>query len=164
MTVDSADGGARRPSIRRLATGLRERARRLDRRRWGALLAVLVAFVAASIVIGPRMSADGDVRVATYDLTSGQTIPGLRTRGEVQRGPNGLLVRPAAKGRASFLVSTSSPQPGDRTTLIIAAGGEPGSDTKLSLVDAAGNRHLLGRPLHWREHKVDISRFVGGGS
>jgi hypothetical protein len=162
--MDSSDAGARRGAMRRFAGALQERLGRLDRRHALALLLALAAFAAASIVIGPRVSADGTARVTTADLLEGQPVAALRTRGSVQRGPNGVLVAPGKTGRASFLVSTSSPKPGDRTILIVAAGGEPGSETELWLTDSAGTRHLLGRPQHWRGRRVDVTRLVGGGS
>ena len=47
------------------------------------------AFVVVSAIVIPRMHADGNVNQAAYNLVSGSALPGLKTKGPIQREPYG---------------------------------------------------------------------------
>jgi hypothetical protein len=126
--------------------------------------ALLLAFVAGSIAVLPRMQADGDVRLVSYDFIPGQAIPGLRTHGSIQRGPDGFVVPGLKTARASFRLADSAPREGERVRLVVTAGGFPGATTSLSLVDPAGTRYSIGSPTRWRQHEVDVTREMAAGA
>lgn len=141
----------------------RPRLRDIDWRHFGPVLGIAAAFVVVSAIVIPRMHADGNVNQAAYNLVSGSALPGLKTKGPIQREPYGFLVPSPATATARFRISTSAPPLGTRTLLIVTAGGDPGSSTRLSLIDGAGSRHPLGAPVHWHERRVDVTRLVEGG-
>jgi hypothetical protein len=155
-------GGPRDPAAS-VRERLRQRLKDVDRRHAALVLAILAAFVALSAVVVPRMQADGDVQLTSYDFVAGQAIPGLRTKGPILREPYGFIVPSPATARASIPISTSAPPEGTRTLLLVTAGGNPGSSTTLSLIDAAGVSHRLGSPLRWHERHVDVTQLLAGG-
>jgi hypothetical protein len=133
-------------------------------RRAAPLMAILVAFVVVSIVVLPRLQADGDVQQTTYDFVTGKPITGLRTTGPVLREPYGFMLPSNSNGRVSFQIGTTAPPQGQRTLLLVTAGGTAlGSPTTLSLVDGAGVRHTVATPAGWYQRHVDITRLLSGG-
>jgi hypothetical protein len=140
-------------------------ARRLLWRRQLAPVAVLLlAFVAVSIAVLPRMQPDGDVRLVSYDFLPGQAIPQLRTKGPIQRGPNGFVVPALSTARASFSLASSAPRKNEHVVLVVTAGGLPGAVTSFAMVDRDGTRHAIGIPTRWRQHEVDVTREVAAGA
>ena len=130
-------------------------------RRWGPAVALLVAFVSVSVAVVPRIEAEGSARTAYYELESGQSVPGLRVRG-LRRQVYGFEARDFSSGRVSFPFSAESPRPGERTDLLVSAGGGPAVSTQVTLIDTAGVRHELGRPTRWINHRVDVTSLLRG--
>src|SRR4051794_30576257 len=143
---------------------LRKSLRALDLRHLALVGAVLFAFVALSVAVIPSMKADGDVRVVSNDFIPGQTIPGLRTGGKIQRGQFGYVVPGQSRARASFSVAASAPRQGEKVVLVVTAGGLAGAVTSLSMVEPNGARHHIGDPQRWQQHKVDVTEAMVAGA
>ena len=129
---------------------------------WAPVAVAFVAFVVASIVVVPRMSADGSARLATFDLNAGQPVPGARTSGAITRNVYGFVVGAFGSGSASLTVPTPS-APGSRTVLVVSAGGDNDLSNSLSVVTRGGKPRLVGQPVRWSSRRVDITRYVAGG-
>jgi hypothetical protein len=130
--------------------------------RWAPAASVVVALAIASAIVIPRMQADGNAHITSYELDAGQPAPGLHVQGSMERNVYGFVVGGFGAGATAFDV-TVEPRPGERTVLVVSGGGGPGVSSELSLIDQSGIRHVLGRPVRWRAHAVDISTLTRGG-
>jgi hypothetical protein len=147
-------------------------------RRWAPALALVVAFAIVSTIVIPRMVADGSATVTTYELDWGsmaagtapvrtyqpdwRSAPALAIHGAIAPNRYGFVVEGFSSGSVAFNVA-AAPHPGDRTVLLVTGGEGPATPTQLSLIDESGHRHPLGRPVHWLEHRVDVSALTKGG-
>jgi hypothetical protein len=120
-----------------------------------------VAVLLAYALVVPRMGSEGVVRGGTLELDRGQPVPELKRSASTARNIYGFVVAPFDKAKVSFALPKTFPVEGDKTTLTITAGGGPGVSTRVTLIDASGARHLLGRPERWLGHTVDASSLVG---
>src|SRR6266480_3375724 len=99
-------------------------------RQWAPPLVLVVAFAAVSIVVVPRVRADGSARGTTYDLDAAAQTPAFRARGQLVRNVYGFQVPAFSSGAASFAFSASSPRAGERTILFVIAGAGHGVSTR----------------------------------
>jgi hypothetical protein len=150
MSDVAAHGGSRRSWRDRLA-------------RWAPALGLLIAVVLVSVIVIPRLQADGSARATSYDLDASVSTPGLRTRGAITRNVYGFVIGSFGSGRASFSLAAGRPHPGERTVLLISADAGPEAPTRVSLVDSSGTSHPLGTAVRWQAHEVDVSGMLGGG-
>jgi hypothetical protein len=132
-------------------------------RQWAAPALLLVAFVIVSLLVVPDMKSDASPRIATFELDAGQVVPGLRTHGTLTRDANGYLVDGYGTATVSFRTPAPAPRQGDRTVLMLWAGGGSAVSTEVTFVDAAGQRHLIARPGFWTGRRVDVTPFVSTG-
>jgi hypothetical protein len=131
-------------------------------RRWGPGAALLLAFVALSIVVVPRLDATGTAALSTYDVNAGQRVPGLRLHG-LTRAVDGFNTSPFGAGTASFPLAVPAVRAGDKTVMLVTAG-RPDVPTRVTLIDRTGARHALGTASGWRGHRIDVSGIpLGGG-
>jgi hypothetical protein len=132
--------------------------------RWAPALALAVAFVVLSVLVVPRIHADGTPAISTYSLDAGSPAPATRTAGTTRSGPDGYVVERYGSGQVSFAVHTPPPSGGRHTYLLVWGGGRDAVASKLTLIDAAGRRHVLGSPATWQGHRVDVTPYVRGGA
>jgi hypothetical protein len=139
-----------------------DRLRRPDAvRRWLPGVALLVAFLALSAVVVPRIEATGTAVLSTYDLDASQRTPGIRLNG-LARDVYGFVVSRFGSGTASVPIPAPRAHHGDRTVLVVTAG-QPDAPTQVTLVDRAGVRHSLGEARGWSDRRVDVSGIPLGG-
>jgi hypothetical protein len=142
------------------------------------VLVLAVTFAIVSAIVVPRMVADGSATVATYQLDWGslaegtatvetyqrnwRSAPGLAIHGAIVPKVYGFVVGGLSSGSVAFNVAAAA-RPGERTVLLVTGGGGPATHTQLSLIDGSGHHHPLGHPVHWLEHRVDVSALAKGG-
>src|SRR3954453_17715151 len=109
------------------------------------------------------MDVDGDVRSTDYGLAASQPTPGAQESGDVSRNIYGFFVDSFGSGSGSFTPLIPRAKSGDKRVLAITAGGGPDAPTRVSLVDRAGRRHVLGTAVNWQQKRVDVSKIIGRG-
>jgi hypothetical protein len=126
-----------------------------------AVGAALVAFAVVSLLLIPRIHADGVVGISTYELGTDHPAPGVRVKGAARADADGYRVGNYSSGRVTFTVRAPAGHD-SRTRLIVWGGGGSAVSSTLTLVDAAGRRHVLGSPASWQAHPVDVTAFGQG--
>ena len=124
--------------------------------------ALLLVFVGVSIAVIPSVSSNSSPAVTVFDLDQSQSTPSLRLRAAA-RNIYGIVVDGSNRGNAAFALP-APPAEFDRTVLFVSAGGGPGVDTTVSLIDGAGIRHVLGSPNRWRDHRLDVTSLIDRSS
>jgi hypothetical protein len=125
---------------------------------------VALAFVCALVtaLVVPRIDVEGEVQSTDYGLDASQPTPGLRQSGDMTRNVYGFVVGGFGSGTGSFTPRLLPPKGDAKRVLAISAGGGPDAPTRVTLVDRAGDRHLLGVATNWQNHRVDVGPLVGG--